>query len=75
LCNSFKGDFAILLAAGMPFKMAIFCNFLSSLFIYIGIVIGIIVGENLNINMWIYAIAAGMFTYIAVCDMVVTFLF
>ena len=73
ICEEFPhklGDFAILLAAGMSFKTALTCNFLSSCLIYIGIAVGIVAGENLGINMWIYAIAAGMFLYIAVCDMV-----
>lgn len=54
----------------MSFKTALFCNFLSSSLIYIGVAIGILVGENLGINTWIYAIAAGMFIYIGVCDMI-----
>lgn len=73
ICEEFPhklGDFAILLAAGMSFKTALLCNFLSTSLIYAGIVIGILVGENLGINMWIYAMAAGMFLYIAICDMV-----
>jgi zinc transporter ZupT len=67
------GDFAILLAAGMSFKAALLCNFLNSCFIYIGVAAGIILGENLHANQWIYAIAGGMFLYIAVCDMVCIF--
>lgn len=53
----------------MTFKLALFCNFLSSCFIYIGLVVGILLGENTNANQWIYAIAAGMFLYVSVCDM------
>jgi zinc transporter ZupT len=62
ICEEFPhklGDFAILLSAGMSFKLALFCNFLSSCFIYIGVCCGIAVGENANANQWIYAIAAG----------------
>lgn len=54
----------------MPLKVALICNFLSSCFIYVGVCLGIVLGENLNANMWIYAIAGGMFIYIAVCDMI-----
>ena len=54
----------------MSFKMALICNLITSAIIYIGVVLGILVGENLDVNEWIYAIAAGMFIYIAVCDMV-----
>ena len=62
------GDFAIMIGAGMPFKMALACNLISSCFIYVGAVIGICLGE-LDANVWIYSFAAGMFIYIAVCDM------
>ncbi|RNA30455.1 zinc transporter ZIP14 isoform X1 [Brachionus plicatilis] len=73
ICEEFPhklGDFAILIAAGMPLKVALFCNFLSSCFIYIGVFLGIFAGENLDANKWIYAVAGGMFIYIAVCDMI-----
>ena len=68
--SSKKGDFAVLLASGMSFKVAICTNFLTSSFIYIGVIVGILVGENLDANKWIYAVAGGMFAYIAICDMV-----
>ncbi len=64
------GDFAILLAAGMSFKVALLCSFLNSCFIYVGLIGGIILGENVNSNQWVYAIAGGMFLYISVCNMV-----
>lgn len=64
-----KGDFAIMIGAGMPFKLALFCNFVSSCFIYVGTAAGIVLGDEFNATTWIFAIAAGMFIYIAVCDM------
>jgi hypothetical protein len=64
-----KGDFAIMLGAGMPFKFALVCNLITSCFIYMGAVLGIVLGESLNANVWIYSVAAGMFIYISVCDM------
>ncbi|RNA08141.1 zinc transporter ZIP14 isoform X1 [Brachionus plicatilis] len=73
ICEEFPhklGDFAILIAAGMPLKVALFCNFVSSCFIYIGLILGIFAGENLDANKWIYALSGGMFIYIAVCDMI-----
>ena len=73
ICEEFPhklGDFAILLAAGMKFRTALFCNFLASAWIYLGLVIGILIGEDPKTSQWIYAIAGGMFIYIAVCDMV-----
>ncbi len=53
----------------MRFKLALICNLLSSCFIYLGVVLGIVLGESLNANVWIYLVAAGMFIYISVCDM------
>jgi zinc transporter ZupT len=64
------GDFAILLASGMSFKMALICNFVNSCFIYGGLILGIVLGESFKINHWIYALAGGMFIYVAVCNMV-----
>ena len=43
---------------------------MSSCLIYLGLFLGIYAGENLDANMWIYAVAGGMFIYIAVCDMI-----
>ena len=54
----------------MSFKLALICNLITSSFIYAGVICGITIGENLAINQWIYAIAAGMFLYIGVCDMI-----
>jgi zinc transporter ZupT len=54
----------------MSFKQALLFNFISACACYAGLVIGIITGENLEINEWIYAVAGGMFIYIALCDMV-----
>ena len=53
----------------MPFKLALLCNFVSSCFIYVGTAAGIVLGDEFNATTWIFAIAAGMFIYIAVCDM------
>ena len=76
VCEEFPhklGDFAILLSAGMTFRTALFCNFLASAWIYLGLAIGILIGEDPKTSQWIYAIAGGMFIYIAVCDMVSSF--
>ena len=62
------GDFAILLAAGFTVKKAIVVNLLSSLTAFVGLYIGISVGEDFRI--WIIAAGAGMFLYISMVTMV-----
>lgn len=73
MCEEFPhelGDFAILINSGMSYKMALLFNFLSACSCYAGLFIGISIGENPETNKWIYAIAGGMFIYIALCDMI-----
>lgn len=73
ICEEFPhelGDFAILLNAGMSFRAALFFNFLSACSCYAGLTVGILLGDNFEANQWIFAIAGGMFLYIALCDMV-----
>lgn len=54
----------------MSVKMALIANFLSALTCYVGLAIGIYVGQEANIRLWMFAIAAGMFLYIGLVDMV-----
>ncbi|XP_068715372.1 metal cation symporter ZIP14-like isoform X2 [Montipora foliosa] len=63
------GDFAVLLTAGMSVKMALLANFLSALSCYIGLAIGIYIGQEGEVRFWIFAIAGGMFLYVALVDM------
>ncbi|CAK9300583.1 unnamed protein product, partial [Gordionus sp. m RMFG-2023] len=63
------GDFAILLNSGMPVKKAMLCNFLSASTCYLGMFFGIILGENQEASFYIFALAAGMFLYISLVDM------
>jgi len=73
ICEEFPhelGDFAILLNAGMSYRAALFFNFLSACSCYAGLAVGIVLGDNFSANKWIYAVAGGMFLYIALCDMV-----
>ncbi|KAL9979048.1 hypothetical protein ACROYT_G016640 [Oculina patagonica] len=63
------GDFAILLSAGMSYKMAMAFNFLSACACYLGLVIGLILGSKPQAVMWIYPLAGGMFVYISLVDM------
>ncbi|XP_075265096.1 metal cation symporter ZIP14-like isoform X3 [Convolutriloba macropyga] len=63
------GDFAILLNAGMTWKQALFYNFLSALSCFIGLAIGILLGELAEASGWIFGLAGGMFLYISLVDM------
>jgi len=51
-------------------KMALLANLLSAMSCYIGLIIGIFVGQQADVRFWIFAIAAGMFLYVALVDMV-----
>ncbi|KAL3317413.1 putative tubulin polyglutamylase ttll9 [Cichlidogyrus casuarinus] len=64
------GDFAVLLSAGMSVKAALFYNFLTVLFCFIGMVIGILLGSVEWLASWLFMLTAGMFVYIALVDMV-----
>lgn len=71
VCEEFPhelGDFVILLNAGMSVPQAIFFNLLSAVSCYFGLVFGILLGSKFAPNA-IFAIAGGMFLYIALADM------
>lgn len=64
------GDFAVLLRAGMSVKMAVFYNLVSSVISFIGMIIGVTLGQLHNTTgSWIFALAAGGFLYIALVDL------
>lgn len=63
------GDFVILLNAGMTIQQALFFNFLSACCCYLGLGFGILAGSHFSAE-WIFALAGGMFLYIALADMV-----
>ncbi|KAM4697527.1 zinc transporter ZIP10 [Rhinophrynus dorsalis] len=64
------GDFAVLLKAGMTVNQAIVYNLLSAMMAYIGMLIGTSVGQFANnVTLWIFAVTAGMFLYVALVDM------
>lgn len=66
-----KGDFAVLLKAGMTVKQAVLYNALSAMLAYLGMATGIFIGHYAeNVSMWIFALTAGLFMYVALVDMV-----
>merc|ERR1712131_302155 len=71
MCEEFPhelGDFVILLNSGMSVPQALFFNLLSAMACYVGLVFGILVGSSFAPNV-IFALAGGMFLYIALADM------
>uniref|UniRef100_A0A6B2EK53 Putative zinc transporter foi n=1 Tax=Phlebotomus kandelakii TaxID=1109342 RepID=A0A6B2EK53_9DIPT len=63
------GDFAVLLKAGMSARQAVYYNLLSSVLSFLGMVVGVFIGDTPEASGWIFAVAAGMFLYIALVDM------
>jgi len=68
----FAGDFAMLLNAGMSAKQALVYNCVSSLLCMMGMVFGVAIGNISSATLWIFALIAGLFLYVALVDMVVT---
>ena len=62
------GDFGILLHGGFSAKKALLFNFLSSLFAFVGAVVGLVFAAYLNIA-YLLALTAGSFLYIAATDL------
>lgn len=62
------GDFVVLLSAGMNVRQALLANFISALFCFLGYVLGKLIGEIENVNLWILGITAGFFLYIALTN-------
>lgn len=60
----------MLLKAGMSTKQAVFYNLLSSVLCLLGMIGGILLGSTPDATSWIFAVAAGIFIYIALVDMV-----
>lgn len=74
LCEEFPhelGDVAILVAAGMTLRQALFYNLLSAVSCYIGFGMGVVLGEvEPDVAKYAFALAGGMFLYISLGCMV-----
>ena len=57
----------------MTVRQAILYNVLSAMMAYLGMGVGIVIGHYAeNVSMWIFALTAGLFMYVALVDMVRT---
>lgn len=68
ICEEFPhelADVAILIHSGLKIKKAFLYNFLAALACYVGMVVGIFLGELTNAAPWIFALAGGLFLYIS----------
>lgn len=54
----------------MSTKQAVFYNLLSSVLCLLGMIGGILLGNTPDATSWVFAVAAGIFIYIALVDMV-----
>ncbi|XP_060595867.1 zinc transporter ZIP10-like [Ruditapes philippinarum] len=59
----------MLLRAGMSPKQAIIYNCLSSILCFVGMLIGVAVGNQEGATLWVFTLVGGMFLYIALVDM------
>lgn len=63
------GDFSILLSSGMSYKKAAAVNFMSASTCYLGMSIGLYFGQSSRDSRYIFAVAAGMFLYISLFNL------
>lgn len=60
----------MLLKSGMSVRLAVFYNLVSSVISFVGMIIGVVVGQSHSATpSWIFALAAGGFLYIALVDL------
>ncbi|XP_064600397.1 metal cation symporter ZIP14-like [Liolophura sinensis] len=64
------GDFAALLSAGLTVKKAMLMNFVSGCTAFVGLYVGLSVGESDDGRTWIFIVASGMFLYVALANLV-----
>ena len=69
--HTYTGDFVILLSTGMRWYKALLFNLLSQLTAIVAFFVGVAISTNSEeANGWILAIAAGVFLYVSLVDLV-----
>ncbi|XP_041466306.1 zinc transporter ZIP12-like [Lytechinus variegatus] len=63
------GDLAVLLNNGMRLLTAVFWNFMSACVCFVGLWVGIPLGQTENAREWIFAATAGTFLYVGLVHM------
>lgn len=66
------GDFALLVRAGMSPFQALFYNYMSGNLAFIGAIIGIVFGNDMESARWIFSISGGTSLYLALAVMVIS---
>ncbi|XP_023150388.1 zinc transporter ZIP4 [Amphiprion ocellaris] len=66
------GDFAILLHCGVSVRKALLLNVGSAMTSFVGLYIGLSVATDIATQQWISALAAGLFLYVGLADMLPT---
>ncbi|KAF7210977.1 zinc transporter ZIP4 [Nothobranchius furzeri] len=66
------GDFAILLHCGLSVRRALLLNVGSAMTSFIGLYIALSIATDLAAQQWISAVAAGLFLYVGLADMLPT---
>ena len=56
----------------MSIKQALAYNVVSAIISYIGLIVGILIGNIHSAHLWVLALTAGMFLYVSLVDMVST---
>lgn len=63
------GDFAVLISSGFPVKSAICANFASACTAYLGLIIGLVIGEVSSGALYVFAATSGVFLHVSLADM------
>jgi len=64
------GDFAVLRRAGVSLKRALVFNLVSGILCLLGVLVGLLIGDNKTMASWALLFIAGTFLYISLVDMI-----